>query len=350
MSTILIIDDDPTMRQITSDVLELSGFTVIEAENGKAGVELAKKSEVDLIICDVEMPELDGYGVQKIINAEPNLINTPFIFLSGKDKVADIRKGMDLGADDYLVKPLSKTDLLNAVDSRLAKAEKFKNYQISLFKNNSLSNESFKTLFDLTDGENSVSFRKTDVIYREGEEPHSLYFIKSGRVKISKNNLEGKEFVSNIMGSGSFIGHHAILEKTTYHEDAFALDDSVLIYVPIQKINAILKVDPSVAVDLAKLLNKKLEESEERLVSMAYDSVRKRTADVLIRLEEKFKNHDHEEKVEIKITRDDLAALVGTASETVIRVLRDFKDGKILEVKGRTIQILDIEKLKDQNY
>jgi len=348
MSTILLIEDDPMMRHVTSEILKLSGYNVLIAENGKVGVDTAKKESIDLIICDIEMPELDGYGVQKIINSQANLIHTPFIFLSGKRNISDIRRGMDLGADDYLVKPLQKTDLLSAVESRIAKTEKIKHFY--QYSKNIETNNSVKTLFDLTDGENSVVFRKNSFVYREGDLPTSLYYIKEGRVKVSKVNSEGKELVSNIFSSGSFIGHQALIKASAHREEASAIDDVVIINIPKEKFQSVMALDPKISMEVIKLLNNKLEESEDRLLSLAYDTVRKRTANVLISLEKKFKKHSQESKVDIRVTRDDLAALVGTASESVIRVLRDFKKSEIIEIHGRSIQILNLDRLKNNNY
>lgn len=348
MSTILIIDDDQTIRFVASEILKLSGYDVLFAENGRLGVEIAKNNLVDLIICDIEMPELDGYAVQKIVNAEPSLVHTPFIFLSGKDELSDIRKGMDLGADDYLVKPLQKTDLLSAIETRLSKIEKIKKfYNVSKF---GMDNEGVQTLFDLTEEENSLICKKNKYIYQCGEVAKSFFYIKSGRVKVIKSNINGKEFVSDILIPGNFFGHEAILKKGYYNEDAFAYDEVTLIHISKEKLMSVLNLNPSISMELVQILNRKLELSEEKLVSLAYDSVRKRTADALIYLENKFKKHEFDKQVEIKISRDDLAALVGTATETVIRVVGDFKKDKILEVKGRTIRILEMEKLKNQNY
>lgn len=116
------------MRENTSEILSLANYKVITAENGKTGVELAQKEKPDLIICDIMMPELDGYGVLHILSKKPETASIPFIFLTAKTEKSDIRKGMTLGADDYLTKPFDDTDLLNAVESRLNR--------ISLFKNN----------------------------------------------------------------------------------------------------------------------------------------------------------------------------------------------------------------------
>ena len=126
MKKILVIEDDLTLRKFTAEILSLAGFEVMIAENGKVGIELAKKRKPDLIICDIMMPEIDGFGVQKILSMDPSFGNVPFIFLTGKSNTEDMRKGMNSGADDYLIKPISKNDLLDSVESRLKKVSNLK--------------------------------------------------------------------------------------------------------------------------------------------------------------------------------------------------------------------------------
>ena len=105
---ILLIEDNPEVRENTSEILELAGYDVVTAPNGKLGVEIAQNSHPDLIICDIMMPELDGYGVLHILNKNIDTAGIPFIFLTAKPEKIDIRKGMNLGADDYLTKPFDQ--------------------------------------------------------------------------------------------------------------------------------------------------------------------------------------------------------------------------------------------------
>ena len=121
MKKILLIEDNPDVRENTFEILELAGYEVKTAANGKIGVDLAQKERPDLIVCDIMMPELDGYGVLHILSKKSETANIPFIFLTAKTEKADIRKGMNLGADDYLTKPFDDTDLLNAIEARLRK-------------------------------------------------------------------------------------------------------------------------------------------------------------------------------------------------------------------------------------
>src|SRR6201997_4574134 len=122
MKKILVIEDEPEMRRNLTTVLRLEQFRALAAENGRIGIELAKKEKPDLIFCDVMMPELDGYGMIAALRADPETAAIPFIFLTAKGEKPDIRAGMNLGADDYLTKPVAKHDLLAAIHSRLQRA------------------------------------------------------------------------------------------------------------------------------------------------------------------------------------------------------------------------------------
>lgn len=121
MTTILAIEDETKIRENIQEILELEGFDVLAAENGKIGVQLAQKHRPDLIICDVMMPELDGYDVLVNLRQDPNTLKIPFIFLSARATKADFRKGMSLGADDYLTKPFTPGELREAISTRLEK-------------------------------------------------------------------------------------------------------------------------------------------------------------------------------------------------------------------------------------
>ena len=123
MTKILIIEDEPRMRKNMATILKMEGFAVAVAENGKVGVEAAKRERPALILCDVMMPELDGYGVPTALRADETAARIPFIFLTAKGEKSDLRAGMNLGADYYLTKPTDIDDLLRAIAARLARRD-----------------------------------------------------------------------------------------------------------------------------------------------------------------------------------------------------------------------------------
>jgi DNA-binding NarL/FixJ family response regulator len=123
MKKILVIEDEPEMRRNLLTILKLEKYYAVGAENGRAGIDLAAKEHPDLIVCDVMMPEVDGFGVLQAVRKDPAMQSTPFIFLTARGERQDVRSGMDLGADDYLTKPVAKSELLAAIDARLHRAE-----------------------------------------------------------------------------------------------------------------------------------------------------------------------------------------------------------------------------------
>lgn len=120
---ILIIEDQGTMRRNLALLLEMEGFEVVTAENGRVGVDTARSERPDVILCDIMMPEMDGYTVVQTLREDAAFATTPFLFLTAKGEKSDIRVGMNFGADDYLTKPIVREDLLAAIEARLARAE-----------------------------------------------------------------------------------------------------------------------------------------------------------------------------------------------------------------------------------
>jgi CheY-like chemotaxis protein len=170
MKTILLIEDNLEMRENTAEILELANYKVLTAPNGKQGVKLANQHLPDLIICDIMMPELDGYGVFHMLSKDPSTASIPFIFLTAKAEKNDYRKGMGMGADDYLTKPFDDLELLTTVEVRLKKNEILK---IEYAKTSEGLNSFFKEAKDLdsleklsADKETKI-YRKKDIIYQE---------------------------------------------------------------------------------------------------------------------------------------------------------------------------------------
>lgn len=209
MKKILLIEDNDDIRNNTSEILELSNYKVILAEDGKIGVEKAIQEKPDLIICDIMMPVLDGFGVLHSIHNNESIKNTPFIFLTARTERNDFRKGMDMGADDYLTKPFTGTELLNAVESRLKKNESLRQVQASGLEGMKQLMEaagSKITLQSLSENRPVNKYKKKQIIYSEGNHPNGLYYVLKGKVKTYKVNEEGKELVTNLFSQGDFFG------------------------------------------------------------------------------------------------------------------------------------------------
>jgi len=347
MKHLLLIEDNNEIRENTAEILQLAGYTVSTAENGKKGIEIALQNKPDLIVCDVMMPVLDGYGVLHLINKNPDLSGIPFIFLTAKAERNDFRKGMEMGADDYITKPFSDIELLNAVESRLLKIELLKKeYQSSPAGMHQMLNEleGRNSLEELASNSNSNHFKKKQIIYSESNHPLRLFYIEKGKVKTFKTNDDGKELTVGLFNEGDFFGYNALLEESVYKETAEAIEDSEVALIPKDDFEKLMHSNAAVQRKFIQLLAKNVSEKEEQLLSLAYNSLRKRVADALITLQHKYKKQE-DEVFSIHISREDLANIAGTATESLIRTLSDFKSEKLIEIKEGMIVIVNEKKL-----
>ncbi len=347
MSKILVIEDNAEVRENLAEILELSDYDVVTAENGKAGVEKALIEKPDLILCDVMMPELDGFGVLRILEKRAATSQIPFIFLTAKAEKTDFRKGMNLGADDYITKPFDDVELLDAIEMRLKKSERIQqvfdgtNKSLSTFINEAKGEEALRAL---SESRELRHFSKKDLLFKEGDYPRRLFFVASGKVKAFRINDAGKEYISKVYSKGEFLGYSALLKDTPYQESATVIEDAEISFIPKEDFFTLLYNNRDFSARFVKMLANDVEEIEEKLLSLAYDSIRKRVAEALVTLFNTAKNSKQED---ISILREDLAAMVGTAKESVIRTLSDFKSEGLINVKGSVIRIINLSKLKN---
>jgi CRP/FNR family transcriptional regulator, polysaccharide utilization system transcription regulator len=346
MKTILLIEDNREMRENTAEILELSDYNVLTASHGKEGVELAKVHKPDLIICDIMMPELDGYGVLHMLSKNDETAGIPFIFLTAKAEKSDFRKGMTMGADDYLTKPYDDVELLNAVEVRLKKKELAqKDFKPTAEGLNDFIDEvkQFEEFQNLSKTGSTRHFRKKDIVFTEGSYPNSLYLIVNGKVKTYKTNEDGKELITDVHTDGAYIGYLALIENSPYLESAVALEDTEIVQIPKEDFNTLIFNNREIAKKFIAILSSNLKDNEERLLKLAYNSVRKRVAESLVMLNERYQKNNGTHP--ITISREDLSNIVGTATESVIRTLSDFKDEKLISINKGEISILNLEKL-----
>ncbi|MBD0350362.1 MAG: response regulator [Flavisolibacter sp.] len=349
--TILVIDDNNDLRENTAEILELAGYKTLTAENGKRGVDIALKEKPSLIVCDIMMPELDGYGVLHLLKKNPDTQYIPFIFLTAKTERSDFRKGMEMGADDYVTKPFEDIELLNAVEVRLKKAEVLEqNYAaspqgLSQFVKDVKDTGLLKQLSDQYDVEH---YTKKQTLYAEGKRPRFLYYLVTGKVKAFKIHEDGKEYITDLFSSGDFIGYTALIEDKNYDDSATILEDAEIMQIPRDEFLQMIYSDINIAAKFIRIVTQNVKEKEERLLNLAYSSLRKRVAKALVDIHEKFNREGHQNIIEF--SRDDIAQYVGTATESLIRTLSDFKSEKLIDIKGGKISITNLEKLKHLLY
>lgn len=341
---ILIIEDNADIRGSTSEILSLAGYDVYQASNGKQGVEQAIKQMPDLILCDIMMPEMDGYGVFRMLRTREETSLIPIIFITAKTERADVRKGMEAGADDYLTKPYDEVELLQAIETRLSRrAHQKRVYSTSLKQLDSLfaGSHGLDELKQAFSERKVKHIRKKQVIYYEGESPNAIYLILTGSVKTLKLAEDGRELLLAVYGVDDYFGITALLAGEEYKETAEALEDCTLCSLPKDIVDQFVYKYPGVAERFIKILAGNLSQYQEQLLQLAYHSVRKRLAELLVRL-----NVKDSSLKSLELSRDNLASMAGIAAETVSRILSDFKDEKLIEKSAGKIVILDAARLE----
>lgn len=350
MKKILVIEDNAGIRENTAEILELANYRVFTAEDGITGLEMALHEKPDLILCDVVMPELDGFGVLHLMQKNPAIRNTPFIFMSARTERAEMRKGMELGADDYISKPFEKTELLHAIECRLKRAEWLKQDYMEngteLNGNRLAVNDFAKAnnerdiLSLLSDNRDICKYKRKQTIYVEGNRPARLYYIKKGKVKTCKTNEEGKELIVGIYGEGDFLGYVALLEGTVYKERAETMENTELAIIPKDEFDCLMNTRREMVTRFMTMLAKNITEKEQLLLGLAYNSLRKKVADALITVNRKY-------KTAINLSRENLAAIAGTATASMIRTLSEFKSERLIDINDGAITILNEKELEN---
>jgi len=345
---ILIIDDNKEELENTGEILSLAGYKTYQARNGKKGLELARRHIPDLILCEIEMPELDGYGVIQALENIPEMHGIPFIFMTAKSGKADFRKGMDFGADDYFIKPFEGNALLKIVAARLKKSQFIK----QTFKNSAATEIEMTDhsvlkpgVNALTDGRTIKRIRKNDLLFMEGDCSEFLYFIVSGRIKIVKSNESGKEYMIDIRKQGDSLGYLVLLEDNKHKETAIAIEDSEVALVPKDDFLNLLYSNVNVTKKFVKLMSANLLESEDKLLKLAYDSARKRVAEAIIFVSKKYHSIVKDD-IGFNTNRENISALSGISTESVSRNMTNFRDEGLIETMRGGIKIINYKKLE----
>ncbi len=337
---ILLIEDDMTVRENTAEILELSNYKVQTASDGQKGVEEALRFNPDIIVCDIMMPELDGYGVLENLSRNPKTQYIPFIFLSAKTDHKDIRKGMDLGADDYLTKPFEEEELISAIESRLAKTAILNNRRDQQQQKSNLRN--FDDLKNHLKSYELKSYETSEVVYDSYKGTNHFYMVEKGVVKTYLIDENGKELITSLYKTDDVFGDFTFKQNAS-KEVAECLEPTQLYCIPKTDFKRFLDSNTKMLYDIIDVLDHNLQDTKNQLLDMAYSSVKRKTAQTIILFTERLKRNKLRQ---IRISRADLAAVAGIAQESLIRTLSKLKKEGLIEIEGRNIKVLDFEKLE----
>lgn len=345
---IVVIDDNADMCKNISSILKLANYEVHTATGGRQGIELIQQINPDLILCDIMMPDLDGYGVLHILNKDPQTANIPFIFLTAKSEPKDFRTGMNLGADDFITKPFDGLELYNVIELRMKKNDLIK----TTFHNNINDISDFFSRTKQLPGFHKVSdlrlsqkYKRKDFVFMEGAQPTYLYFISSGEVKTYKSNREGKELVTGLHHAGEFIGFLPLLENKPNNETAIVLKDAEIYLIPQKDFLTMIFTNKEIARKFIAMLSSHLYETETLLIEIAYQSVRQRVANALIKLNN-FVGTTGLPLPMIYVSRKNISNMVATSTESLNRTIADFKDEGLIETSGKGLRVLNLPKLE----
>jgi CheY-like chemotaxis protein len=341
---ILLIEDAPDLASAMAEVLKLERYEVLTAWDGRTGIEKTHNEHPDLIVCDLAAPEPSGYAVLEMLQQDITTSSIPFVLLTTSNERQDYRKAMELGADDYLVKPFEATELLKTIESRLIKCD-------NRHQRPSVTEQKYRSCF-LTDTippwnklfENCHCvhpYHKKQVIYAEGNYPTCMYYILKGKVKSFKVSESGRELVTGLFDQGDFFGYAPLLEGCVYPDSAATLEETTLAVISGEQFDNMVLNDGQGMMYFLKMIAGNISEKEKLLLGLAYDPLRKKIARALLLLQEKFGRNDPLASI-VKMNREGLASVAGTAKESMIRTLAAFKHEKLIEIaEDGSIRITD---------
>lgn len=342
MKKILLIEDNKQVRDNIAEIIRLSNYEVSVAENGKTGIEKAIEQDPDLIICDLLLPVMDGYAVLEAVKNNRRGKAQPFIFISERRGRRDIRTAMDLGADDYLTKPLEPGDLLAAIEARLKRAATMNVSENSVIGTGAEKAGDWQSI--IANGAVNRYERKIR-IYTEGNHSENLYFVRSGKVITYKTNEYGRQLVTDILLPGDFLGFVSVLEGTKYKESAEALEDTELAVIGKDEFIAWADKYPALSIHIMQLLAKNIAARERQLLQVAYGTLREKIASALLFLDQKFR--DKNNTPGIYISREAIAGIAGCTLESLVRTLFEFKNEKLINIRSAKLITVDAERIRE---
>jgi DNA-binding response OmpR family regulator len=324
MKKILLIEDHQDIRENTTEILQLAGFEVFPAENGKVGVEIARDQTPDIVVCDIMMPVLDGYGVLHLFRRDEILSQVPFIFLTAKSERADQRKAMELGADDYLTKPFTELELLAAIEARLQKSGSGPQRSASPRKLQDAKDQLhqfFRNLFK-EEGCDLIKLPKKHLLFSEGQYPQSVYWLEKGIIKHYRTTSFGKSLISKLDFGQELVGLYDALLPHSYRSYAEASTPLEIRAIPKEKALKALSENAPMLMAALQLVAEDANRLTDKMVHLAYTPMRDRVLSEAEQLRSQLQDHGYSESDRI-FSREEMAQIAGTATESLIRVLNE---------------------------
>lgn len=337
---ILLIEDNTEMRENIAEILEISDYIVFTAEDGLKGIQAARQHQPDLILSDIMMPNLDGLGMLKIINQDEHLKDIPVILLTAKAEKDDFRKGMNLGAEDYLVKPFEAADLLAVIEKKINKYKRISRLKFGKSLTGILDLNSIQTVpqvKQLLDQTESKTLGKKTKIWNIGDNVNHVYFLEGGVAKEVIESVGDKELILNFYLGPGVIGLNRIFH-IRYSSVLELIEECAIKSIPKKLIEDII-IKENLLYAYQAFCTAYSQEYVQRLSINSYGNVREKVAYHLILLSGLFKDKA------IALSRDDLAAYCGMAKETLIRMLTEFKEEKLIHLDSEGISLLQVQKL-----
>ena len=337
---ILIIEDNTGMRENIQEILELSNYEVQATPDGLVGIQLARQFKPDLVLCDIMMPNLDGFGVLKIMQQDPHLQSIPLIFLTAKAEKEDFRKGMNLGAEDYLVKPFEDFDLLEVISKKLQKYEDLAKNRTSKTLAGLIEFEHldrFPKVVDLIQQSPTKAYGKKSKIWSSQEKVNSIFFIEQGILKEGIDTVGDKEFIFEFYGGPGFAGITHLFQGI-FHSHCEVVEPATIKAISRKQLEEII-LQENLWTSFQHYFSQLCQQHLTRLALNSFGNVREKVAFHLAQLSKKITNQT------ITLGREDLASYCGIAKETLIRNLTELKEDKVIEIDPQGIKIINIQKL-----
>lgn len=188
-------------------------------------------------------------------------------------------------------------------------------------------------------------YKKGQVIFHEGSRPLGIYCVNRGKIKLVKLGEDGKEQILRLIKPGDLMGYRALLSGDRYSASAVVMEDSGICFIPKELFMGILQKDGVLSMEMMKLLSDDLRKAETSITHLAQKPVRERLAEALLFIKETYGYEEDQKTIDLKITREELANLVGTATETTIRLLSEMKSEGVIQLEGKKITIINLSKL-----